>query len=260
MKRGMARSAWFLLACAGFVVQAAAQDANGEGERVEREEAAMREVLPHVRVDRERKIVEFDGVVPIDAHIEGAPNLYLEVMVCVPDTREHESLVQSKATAAHVHAALLMTGLEPGKPGAWVWEEREVGTTPPEGPAVEVHFIWTDGEGNERVDLASDWVISATSGTRLTDAASKERPRWVFAGSKMVSRGGREWYAAEAEGTVVGLHTFGTETVAWTSVMTPSADLLEPEWIPDPERVPRRGTAVVVRISAVEEPAEAEPE
>lgn len=209
----------------------------------------MVEAMPHVRVDRERRAIEFDGVVPVDAHIDGAPNLYLEVMVCVPDTREHEALVMSSAKAAHVHAALLLIGLEPGKPGGWVWKDGVSEVVPPTGPEVDVWFVWRDEEGIERVDVASDWIVNANDGSRLT-AGMGEGSGWVFAGSRMVSRNGREWYAAEAEGTVVGLHTFGAETIAWRGVMSPSAEIEEPVWIADPARVPPRGTAVVVRVVA----------
>ncbi|MBX3317248.1 MAG: hypothetical protein KF902_10355 [Phycisphaeraceae bacterium] len=207
--------------------------------------------MPHVRVDRERGIVEFDGFVPIDAHIENAPHLYLEVMVCTPEVRAHESLVASRASPRHVHAALLLVGLIPGRTGAWHWNGAEVARVPPEGSPVEVRFIWTDADGQTHDTLASDWVVSRVSGIRLTETIEEGAPRWVFAGSRMVSRGGREWYAAEAEGTIVGLHTFTSETVAWSGVYSPSAEIEDPEWIADPSRVPPRGTSVVVRLIGV---------
>jgi hypothetical protein len=202
--------------------------------------------------------------VPVDAHIDGAPNLYLEVMVCVPDTREHEALVMSSAKAAHVHAALLLIGLEPGMPGGWAWRDGVSEVVPPTGPELDVWFVWRDEEGIERVDAASDWIVHASDGSRLTagigmggigeggvgEGGVGNGGGWVFAGSRMVSRNGREWYAAEAEGTVVGLHTFGAETIAWRGVMSPSAEIEEPVWIADPARVPPKGTPVVVRVVA----------
>jgi hypothetical protein len=214
--------------------------------------AAMLAEMPHVRVDRHAHTVEFDGYVPINAHIAEAPNLYLEVMVCTPDVRAHESLVASRASPSHVHAALLLIGLTPGKTGSWKWDGERAERIAPEGSPVEVWFVWTDERGEQRADLASDWVISRTDGRRLTETIPENEPRWVFAGSRMVSRGGREWYAAEAEGTIVGLHTFTTETIAWRGVMSPSVEVEDPEWIADPERVPKQGTEVVVRIKAIE--------
>lgn len=214
--------------------------------------------MPHVRVDREARVVEFDGFVPIDAHIADAPNLYLEVMVCTPDVRAHESLVASKASPSHVHAALLLIGLTPGKTGSWKWDGDRVERVAPEGSPVEVRFVWTDEKGELRDDLASDWIVSRVAGTRLTETIPEGEPRWVFAGSRMVSRNGREWYAAEAEGTIVGLHTFASETIAWRGVLSPSAEVEDPEWIADPAHVPKRGTPVVVRVLALD-PAEDTP-
>lgn len=215
--------------------------------------AALAASLAHIRIDRENRTIEFDGFVPVDAHIEGAPNLYLEVMVSTPDVRAHEALVASRASAADIHAALLLIGLEPGATGSWTWDGAKVKTNPPTGPGVEVRFRWKDERGESHDDLASDWVVSAVTGARLTDSVSADEPRWVFAGSKMVARNGREWYAAEAEGTIVGLHTFGSETIAWRGVYSPSAEVLDPEWIADPTRVPRAKTDVVVVIRALAE-------
>lgn len=223
-------------------------DANAD-----RVEALLAE-MPHVRVDRDARVVEFDGFVPIDVHIASAPNLYLEVMVCTPDVRAHEALVASLASPTHVHAALLLVGLVPGRVGSWQWKDGVQQQIRPEGSAVQVEFVWTDGEGKSHEDVASDWIVSGVDGRRLTETVSAEAPHWVFAGSRTVSRNGREWYAAEAEGTIVGLHTFGSETIAWPEVMSPSADVEDPEWIADPARVPKDGTPVVVRIRAIEEP------
>lgn len=214
--------------------------------------AALVAEMPHVRVDRDSRIVEFDGFVPIDAHIADAPNLYLEVMVCTPDVRAHESLVASRASPTHIHAALLLIGLAPGRTGSWTWDGEATTRVAPEGPRVEVRFLWTDEQGNAHDDLACDWIVSRVTGARLTDCIPAGEPRWVFAGSRMVSRGGREWYAAEAEGTIVGLHTFTTETVAWRGVLSPSAEIEDPEWIADPERVPTLNTPVVVQIRALD--------
>lgn len=247
MRRGMS---FGTVLCLGVVAHA--QDAAKPAPptaNTDKLDALMAE-MPHVRVDREARVVEFDGFVPIDAHIEDAPNLYLEVMVCTPDVRAHESLVASKASPSHVHAALLLIGLTPGKPGAWKWDGEKVERIPPEGLPVDVRFVWTDESNQLRDDLASDWIISRVAGTRLTETIPEGQPRWVFAGSKMVSRSGREWYAAEAEGTIVGLHTFTTETIAWRGVLSPSAGVEDPEWIADSERVPKQGTSVVVRIKA----------
>lgn len=216
--------------------------------------------MPYVRIDRGRSTVEFDGFVPVDAHIAEAPNLYLEVLVCTPDVRAHESLVATKASPSHIHAAMLLLGLEPGAPGSWTWDGTKITTHAPTGPRVEISFVWTDDEGVVHEDVASDWVKSAVTGQTLTATIPEGSPRWVFAGSKMVARNGREWYAAEAEGTVVGLHTFGSETIAWCGVFSPSAEVQDPEWIADPARVPKVDTRVIVRVRVVPDAPAQEPD
>ena len=87
----------------------------------------MVDAFPYVRVDRAAGVVEFDGIVPIDAHDPKTPLVFLEEFVCTPDSREYESLVVTKAKPSHVHAALLLAGGLAGKPGEWRW------AGPPEG-------------------------------------------------------------------------------------------------------------------------------
>ena len=80
--------------------------------------ATWAEASPGLRVSREARALEFDGTVPIDVHGK-APRVFLEVLVCSRDTREHESLVVTDVKPSSVHAALLMLGMTPGTPGSW---------------------------------------------------------------------------------------------------------------------------------------------
>ncbi|MEC9373454.1 MAG: hypothetical protein VYC34_06390, partial [Planctomycetota bacterium] len=102
--------------------------------------AGMREVYPHVRVDVERGLVELEGSVPIVANDPEAPVVYLELIACIPDTKEHEVVVVTGARPSHVHAALLMIGLEPGRPGFYTWEGEELTAHAPEGDPVIVEL------------------------------------------------------------------------------------------------------------------------
>jgi hypothetical protein len=211
----------------------------------QRDAAGFVEVFPFVRVDRSRGMVEFDGVVPIDCHDPHTPIVYLEVVACTPDTKEHEALVLTRARASHVHAALLLAGFVPGSPGSWRWDGRQVEGVPPEGDPVEVRFVLRDAAGGEAAVSPADWVVSAPSGRRLAEAGGT----WVFAGSRFVEIGGQIHYDADGSGALIGLATFGGEVVAWSEVFSPESAVQEPEWIADPGRVPRAGTAVIVRLS-----------
>lgn len=210
----------------------------------------MIEVFPHVRVDRTAKIIEFDGVVAVDCHDEVTPRVYLELFVCTPDTREHEALVVTSARPSHVHAAMLMIGLEPGAPGGVKWTGERVELVPPLGSPVRVRFRTTGAAGAAVESDPWEWV-TVISGQRTVKDGT-----FVFTGSRFAQRQdpetGRlgEVYDADGAGTVVGLTTFGSELIGWSRVLSPDSGLQTPDWIADRTRVPKMGVPVVVVVRA----------
>ena len=245
------------------------------GDRPDATPSGLHEVFPHVRLDRDARLVEFDAVVPINAHATDGSVVFLEVIACRPDTKEHESLAMTRALASHVHAALLLLGLEPGSPGRWEWEGTTVRAVPPAGPALRITLAWTDADGTEHEHNACDLVVrrdpnatdtpggalevaddrdaESTAGASPTTLADTLRDDFadtpfVFAGSRFVVREGREWYDADGAGLVIGLHTFGGETIALAHAMHHEAQIEEPEWIARADLLPIRGTPVVVRV------------
>lgn len=206
------------------------------------------ELFPGVRADLAARVIEFDGIVPLDAHDPATPIVYLEVMVCTPDTKEHEALVMTRARPSHVHAALLAAGFQPGAPGGWDWDGTRLVPRQPTGDGLEVLFVRRGPDGGEIEEPAESWVKRERDGKPLEAPATG--PRWRFAGSQMVKRGpgGAEVYDADGAGTLVGLTTFGGETIAWHRTISPEATIQEPDLIADAARVPKAGTAVTVRI------------
>ncbi|MBX3353060.1 MAG: hypothetical protein KF684_08995 [Phycisphaeraceae bacterium] len=198
-----------------------------------------REVFPGVRVDLDARVVEFDGIVPMDCHHPDTPHIYLEVVACIPDTREHESLVMTRALPSHVHAALLMIGAQPGAPGEWRWEQGAPVYEPPVGDPVRVSFR-TERDGSVVEHAAHEWIVDVRTGEQAPD-----RP-WVFAGSRFVLRQGWQGYESDRAGNLIGLATFGNETIAWTEVFSPEASIDEPAWIANTALVPRFGEKVTV--------------
>lgn len=217
--------------------------------------AGMIDAFPHVRVDRRAGIVEFDGIVPVDAHDPRTPLVFLEQFVCCPDSREYESLVVTKARPSHVHAALLLAGARAGRPGEWRWVNEpapgseHLTTRAPEGTPLRMTFRWNDAEGRPREAPAAAWVKLHPSGAPLT--GTPRAPLWVFAGSRIVHRNGRDYYDADMTGELVGLTTFGGETVSWYEVLSPDAAVQEPEWIADADIVPAYATPVTVVLTLV---------
>lgn len=209
------------------------------------EPAGFREVFPHVRVDIKEKIVQFDGIVPIDAHDENAPWVFLEVVACSPDTKEHEALVMTQAKASHVHAALLLIGTHPGTPGKWKFENEQIIPIAPTGDVLRVELRFRTVDGLEKSFTPQEMIVNAKDQRKFGEGRDG---RWVFAGSQMITRGGREWYDADGAGTLVGLTTFGSETIAWSEMISPEAAVEEPSWIADKATVPPAGTAITVTI------------
>ncbi len=201
--------------------------------------------FPHIRIDIGAKAVELDATVPIRLDDPRAPRVYLEQLVCIPDTKEHEVVLVTKARPSHVHAALLAIGLEPGKPATWRQEGVRMIPIAPEGDAVRVTLHYTSAAGDKVKAEPRTWIKNAATGEHWPEGD------WVFAGSITKERQGRDIYEADAGGTLVGLTSFGTEVVAWPRIISPDSQIEEPEWIADAATVPPMGTKVTVRLEAV---------
>lgn len=209
------------------------------------------ELSPGLRIDRERRIVEFDGFVPWQFKDPAQPVTYLETIVCKTDSKEHESLVATAVRPSAIHGALLAIGMEPGRPG-------RIGFTPegefvrdgPSGPRVHVRIVTTWPDGEEREINPLDWVVNVEDGTPLREhyAGLGETVAWRFTGSVERDRGGRRVYEADVEGVIIALHTFGSAVVGFEPVLSPDSGVDEPEWIADVEAVPEFGEQVRVRV------------
>lgn len=220
--------------------------------------------FPHVRVNIAERWAEFDAeVTPMMVFTERTPLLYLEVLACSPDSRAHETLVISTARPSHVHAALLLIGLNPGTPGAIRFEGKTPVARQPAGDRVRVRFFYDAPDGTPRECDPADWIENARDGRGLADSerASATRlalpsgPGFVFAGSYIDKRAGREVYKADEEGTLIGLTTFGNEPIAWFRTISPEASVQTPEWVVRRSAVPAPGTPVRVRLSPETDPS-----
>ncbi|CAN5814618.1 hypothetical protein BH11PLA1_BH11PLA1_17120 [soil metagenome] len=228
--------------------------------------SARVKAFPFVSVNVARREVWIEGEVAVDAHDPETPAIYLETVVCAVDTKDYESLVVTRARPSHVHAALLLCGLEPGAPGRMSRDAAgAMAHVAPRGPEVEVEIRWSGGTAQAR-----QWILGASARVPrpvipngLEAAPARPERGFVFAGSafRRVSaardeRGGApdaafiERYRADDEGTIVGLSTFGTEVVAYADVLWHESRVDAPVWIADPARLPVRGTPVTVILRA----------
>lgn len=207
------------------------------------------EMLPGIRVDLEHGVIEFDAVVAVDCHDPETPTVYLEVICCTPDTREHEALVVTTVPPSFVHAALLAVGGSPGRPGAWRQEGKAIIAVPPTGDRVRVTFLTTEADGSTRAHDPAEWIIQKETGRTLREVLPETG--WVFAGSRLREFRGREVYDADGTGQLIGLHTFGSEMIGWQQIESPEAGIDEPQWLANAARVPRIGRPIVVRLEVV---------
>jgi len=205
---------------------------------------ALVDLAPGLRADVRAGVVEFDGLVAVNAHDPRTPDVYLELLVCAPDTREHESLIVTNVPPSAIHAALLAAGFTPGEPGRVTQlADGSIDRRPPTGDPVRVEFLVQSAAGAWRTHDPASWVM------RL---GTHERPSWgplIFAGSRFVVRAGRERYDADGTGVIVGLTTFGSEVIAPTLTLSPDSWVDEPAWVADPDALPARATPVRVRVS-----------
>lgn len=216
---------------------------------VDTEPRVLQELLPGIRVGD--GIVEFEGEICINAHHPDTPDVFLEMLVTAPDSREHESLVVAKVKPSNLHAALLAAGFESGAP---LTRDEDGKAVHAQGEALEISVsLVTDQEPETREwTPIVDWVIHLDTKSKL--AGSEHWDGLVFAGSRFTARG----YEADGTGTLVSLTSFGDEVIAPRWTLSHLAEIDEPVWIANRDLIPKKGTSVIVRIEGVPESHEPE--
>jgi hypothetical protein len=191
-----------------------------------------------IEVDRVRASVTIPARVAVT---EG----WIEQAACRAGTREHESLLVVAAPPSAVHAALLLAGFEPGHPGAvrlsGPGPDAVLERIPPAGDRLEV---WVRGARGE---------VPLTAWMRDTAGRGPVAPHpWIFAGSRVRpntrSMGPGEHYVADFTGSLVGVVTFGDETIAFEEARSGEAELDPPQWQARTEAMPASGTPVTIVV------------
>lgn len=186
-----------------------------------------------------RGVVELTGTVCLN---EG----WLEQIACEPGTREHEALVVPRAEASQVHAALLLAGHVSGRPGYWrLDDDQEYQFEPPLGSELDVWVRYEDAAGETVEEPIRRWIRDSNG--------EHDFPLipWIFGGSRFapnpdwMSQEG-EHYVADVTGSIIGLVTFGDETIGWREVIADAAAVHPPVWEANPDAMPPVGTDVVL--------------
>lgn len=173
---------------------------------------------------------------------------FLEQVLCSPGTREHEALLVTDVPASSIHAALLLVGIEPGRPGRWHEDGGRVQLLAPLGDGVSVLVKYRQpGRGEAVEEPVSRWI------TDLQAHGSFPTETWIFGGSILLeeeeSIGQESRYLADHTGSLIGIVTFGDEMLGAPRVIPDAASLQEPEWVVRVEHVPPVGTEVQVILA-----------
>jgi hypothetical protein len=160
---------------------------------------------------------------------------YLEHLLCLEQTKEHESILATDAVPRMIHAGLLLTGAEVGHPVAFQPEFK-----PPAGTPIRIDLEWKDESGKLQRARARDWVKDSKTDKVL------ERD-WVFAGSQLFEQGEpkKTLYAADG-GDLITVANFNSAIL--DVPFASSADDLSRAFVAHTERIPPRGTRVTLYL------------
>jgi len=202
---------------------------------------------PHLKIDLNNKIVEIEG-------FSGINQGWLEQIICLAGTRTHESVLITEAKPSHIHAALLLIGLQPGRPGWWKIDPDDPAGTkwivqPHKGSAVSITIAWTDAQEQLHEVPVREWVRDYHTHELLPPGP------WIFAGSMMkADYTGVTTYVADRSGSIAGLVTFGDELLGWNEILPDQAAVMAPEWEANTPAIPEPFTPVTIRLVAADRP------
>ena len=240
--------------------------------------------LPHMRVDVKNRVVDLSATVVLREAD------WLELLACSPGGREHESILTVAARPSHIHLALVMIGLEPGKPLDYFKEDGKWVITPPRGPKVQVSILYDPAILAADEDEADDDSPEpearvpdkpATQPAKRETAAAPPVPKptdtwvevpasswikhqrtglflpdsnWLFTGSGMIEWEGKQHYRADLNGTILSLVNFSDDLLARSTRLTNDND--DGAWGANTNAIPPKGSKVIVRLRPA---AEVEP-
>ena len=160
----------------------------------------------------------------------------LEFFACSKNTKEHESILATRAKPSLIHVGLLAMGAEPGTPVQFTPK-----FTPATGPRIDVTLRWLDKEGKRQEAKAEEWVQEVKSKKQMDTY-------WVFSGSLFQKlEGGKNQYVADVTGEIIGVSNFPTVVLDLPIASTSdNSDLLFQAFM---EKIPAEGTPVTVFLT-----------
>lgn len=212
--------------------------------------------FPGVTINARERCIDVEATVCLS---EGA----LELIACNVGGKVHESIVAVEAKPSHIHTALLLLGANSGSPAmrrAVNEEQTRWVDIPPTGDLIDVFLEFNNAEGKPVERPISDFmrrrnrdgVDRAKSGPGANDAQSIPSA-FIFAGSHLKADGdGPRGYLADISGHVISMSTFGDELLCLPEVHSHQQGALT--WEIDPTHLPKKGTAVTMRLRLKKSP------
>jgi len=182
---------------------------------------------PGVRIDWTAAAVELDATVVF----RKGP---LELFACSPQTKEHESILVTRAKPVLVFQVMGLVGLQPGSPIAFNKKTKK--WRPPNGERLRIRVRC---RGDQSYVPVRTWVV---------DPKTKDSPAeipWVFAGSRTLPNGR---FMADFDGTVICLVDFESALITVGALHTSDNTSL---WLEaNTESIPPLGTDCTIRIES----------
>ena len=187
--------------------------------------------LPFLDVDVKKRTVRMECE---SLNITGP----LEFLVCGTGKNEYESVLRSSARPSHLHLALIMIGLEPGKPIRY--DEAKKEWLPPTGPPLKMTLEFE--KDGKPVTLAATKTLRAMKDKRPMPDAT-----WVFTGSKIMPE---KKYAADVTGYLVSIVNFELTPIDFPALESNANETLL--WETNNQVLPPTGTKVTLVIQPAE--------
>jgi hypothetical protein len=213
--------------------------------------------FPGLTINASERCLDVDATVCLS---EGA----LELIACHVGGKVHESIVAVEARPSHIHTALLLLGANNGNPAMRrpIDEEQTRWVDiPPTGDLIDIFLEFPNAEGKPVERPISDFIRRRNrdgsdrtkSGPEASQAQSIPHA-FIFAGSHLRDHGeGPRGYLADFSGHIISMSTFGDELLCLPEIHSHQQGALE--WEINPTDLPKKGTAVTLRLRLHKNPA-----
>ena len=231
-----------------FVSSIAWSNENKEIKILPRTQEALANLkLPGVKINLDEWSVDVDAEVCLHDGL-------LELILCVDNTKEHESIFSTKARALHIHTALLLMGSKPGTPAMkkiQIKGEDQWISVEPSGDDIVLSVVLQSKDGSDKEHPINKFVSPAAAENKEQDSGEMKKfpDKFIFSGSHLIATvNGKKKYLCEDSGNVISVSTFGDEMLCLSEVTGHDNNKLG--WKVNPKLLPKIGDQVIIRLKS----------